>query len=87
MENEARIVRSTFRDSAAYIELIERELEKVHQQVIKLQGVVPNIEMLVILTPLAQIKKMRMKAQVDLNHAIGSKFPDVLSDKQRMMFT
>lgn len=65
-ENEARLARNSVKDLTSYISTLEDELEKVHATVKKLEPSIPNIDMLLTLTPLAHVKKLRQRSVVDI---------------------
>ena len=53
----------------------------------KLRPTVQNIDMLLCLTPMAELKKAKLRANVEVGDAIVDRFAGVLSDKQRSKFT
>lgn len=52
-------MRGSYRDQVQYIDGLEKELEKIHMQANKLSQTIPNIDMIIVLTPIAQIKKVK----------------------------
>jgi hypothetical protein len=50
----------------AYIDFLEKELEKIQEQAIKMSGTFPNIDLLVPRIPLNEIRKCRFKSQVEI---------------------
>ena len=86
-EVEVKLVRGTLKESNIYIETLERELERIHQTVTKLTPSVANIDMLLAMTPMAQIKKIRIQASVEIAKQSTQSFSSVLQDKMTTRFT
>ena len=70
-ENEAKLARQALKDTRAYVTTLETELDKVHASVRKLASSVPNIDMLLPLTPIEQVKKLRQRAGAEVARDIA----------------
>ncbi|CDW88897.1 UNKNOWN [Stylonychia lemnae] len=87
LEYEVKSVRQTFQDSANYIEILEKEFERLNQQGKKLARSNPELEMMIQVTPLKQLQKMKFKASHDMNISTQKNLQLILYDKKRDKYT
>jgi hypothetical protein len=67
----------------AYIDLLEKEIDRIQLQSLKMSVSYPNIDLLVPRMPLQELRKLRQRAQVDINHNMAEKFTDTIKDAYR----
>ena len=86
LENESRNIQGTFKEMNAYIDLLEKEIVRINVQSIKMSATYPNLDLLVPRMPLQEIRKLRHKNQVEINHNLSTKFTGIIKDSDRARY-